>query len=671
MTQLGRVEFALVGGRVFTDFIDNAGGVHCSDREVNLKVLLGLAEARGELDREGRDQLVDDVVDDVVAAILYDNFLQAQILSQDVDRSAHHIEAYEDLMSVLESEGMLDRSIERLPSSDDMNERARNGVGMTAPELSVLLAYAKRSLRKWLLESDLPDWDDFGHTTDEYFPAQVRARFGHLIPEHPLKRELTATIVANRVVNSEGVTFVTRLMAETGAAPEAIVRAYHIARAVTEAADRWQAVEALVGQVPTELVRDLMQSIDDLVESVARWYLSNPHAYYMRDEIAEAKPAFEELAVAMVESAPAEWRRERDVEVEQWAAFGVPSLVAHRHIYQSELIHAPDIIAVARATDRSFREVSEVFLLTGSAFEIDWLESQVEELPVSTRWQRRAQQTVSEDLVLLRRQLAEKILTQSTSPDAHTALEHYLVARTHELGRLTRFMRMLAGDGVTDVASVIVAHPPDPEPRGLTPAAPAQGAVRTKVPVPHQAMQSEWTQRAGPRDRSSLSSNGSPEGEVDLGDPSVVAYSHAGSEDHLAVSEGRERAGPAAVGDDRRGCEVARRYEVVSSSEPQLEEDVRIGFHGHEPRGGAGSRVELVESHQRDRVTDLGGFGFDDELASRVDCHTDVVERETEPTRRIGAKTPRHGGAVDRQADPLVRLQATESNGVLICFSRS
>jgi glutamate dehydrogenase len=409
------------------------------------------------LDRAGRDALVTDVVDDVVSAIVYDNFLQAQILAQEVHGSAHRLEAYEDLMSLLESEGALDRGIELLPSTDEMNERARRGEGMTAPELAVLLAYSKRSLRDWLLDSDLPDWGDFDDVGRDYFPAEVVRRFGELIPEHPLRRELVATIVANRVVNSEGVTFVTRLMAETGAAAEQVVRAYHIARDVTDASSRWRAVEALVGRVPANVERELLEGIDGLVEDIARWYLTNPSAAFMSEVTANAKPAFDEMAEIIAEMGPPQWRSDRDDAVAVWTNQGVPRDVAIRHVYQEELVHAPDVIEVAHRTDRSVRDVAQMFLLVGPVFEIDWLEDQVAGLPAAGRWHRRAIKTVEDDLVLLRRQLAERILAGSGTAAPPVALDHYLVEHTHELGRLTRFMRSLAVDGVDDVASVIVA----------------------------------------------------------------------------------------------------------------------------------------------------------------------------------------------------------------------
>jgi glutamate dehydrogenase len=457
LTQLARIEYARLGGRVNTDFFDNSGGVHCSDREVNLKVLLGLAEESGDLQREGRDELVAAVASDVVDRILYDNFLQAQILSQETEVSSRRLEAYEDLMVLLEAEGLLDREIEQLPSTEELNERARVGDGLESPELAVLLAYAKRSLGEWLLNSPLPDNDAFEADLMDYFPSQVIKRFGDFVDRHPLRRDLVATIVANEVVNSEGITFVSRLMEETGAASEDVVRAYRIARAVAGASERWQAVESLVGVVSPDMERELLSEIDALVESIARWHLAHPSHQSMPDVVAAFRPAFEDLAAVIAEVGPPQWRAERREAVQRWVELGIPEPIAVRHVYQEDLVHGPDIIDVALKTGRLVEDVARVFFLAGSAFEIDWLEEQVDGLPGATRWHRRAIQTVSDDLVLLRRQLAEQILEEAPEADPAYALDTYLVGRTREIGRLTRFMRGLAVDGVDDVASVVVA----------------------------------------------------------------------------------------------------------------------------------------------------------------------------------------------------------------------
>ncbi|HJR92334.1 MAG TPA: NAD-glutamate dehydrogenase domain-containing protein, partial [Acidimicrobiia bacterium] len=180
LTQRGRIEFAAGGGKINTDFIDNSGGVNCSDREVNLKILLRLAEQRGELVRSERDDLLRAEADNVVAAILRDNFEQAQALSLEATVSPGRIDAYEQLMAGLEGEGILERDLEALPSSQQMLERARAGAGLSRPELAVLHAYAKRSLADAILVSELPDEWSLRDDLAAYFPGEISRRFGAL-----------------------------------------------------------------------------------------------------------------------------------------------------------------------------------------------------------------------------------------------------------------------------------------------------------------------------------------------------------------------------------------------------------------------------------------------------------------------------------------------------------
>ena len=219
LTRRARVEFARGGGRINADFIDNSAGVDCSDHEVNLKVLLGLAEQAGDLTRPDRDALLRDVTDEVVEHVLYDSFLQAQIIAQETRRSQRRLDAYEDLMAGLEEDGLLDRAAEALPSGEELAERRRAGRGMERPELSLLLTYAKRRVKLSLLESELLEDPWLERDLRGYFPQPVVERFGALLHEHPLRRELLATINANLVVNALGPVFVSQLVAERGARP--------------------------------------------------------------------------------------------------------------------------------------------------------------------------------------------------------------------------------------------------------------------------------------------------------------------------------------------------------------------------------------------------------------------------------------------------------------------
>jgi glutamate dehydrogenase len=457
LTQRARIEYAMAGGAVNTDFIDNSGGVDCSDREVNLKILLGLAEERGELDRTERDTLIEAVSDDVVARILYDSFLQAQILGQEIEESAKRLETYEDLMVQLEAEDLLLRELEGLPGPEEMTERARTGTGLTGPELAVLLAYAKRSLRTAILASDLPDRPHFDGDLSAYFPDAVSEAFGYQITHHPLRRELVATIVSNEVVNSEGITFVSRLMAETGAEPDAVVRAYRIARRVTRATRRWEDVEALVDLVDPEVQNELMHEVDELVESTARWYLANPTPGSIDETADAAAERFDELVRHLAALTPEQWREDKSVRLAELRRAGVPHDVAHRHIFETELLHGSEIIDVAGRSQRSVGDVADAFYYVGAPAGLDWLGERVALLPAGTRWHRRAAEAVEDDLRRLRRTLAERVLAECPELPPQPAVEQYLERRRRRVDRLDRFLRVLAADGVDDVASAVVA----------------------------------------------------------------------------------------------------------------------------------------------------------------------------------------------------------------------
>jgi glutamate dehydrogenase len=456
-TQRGRIEFAQGGGRINTDFIDNSGGVDCSDHEVNLKILLNLAISRGELALEERNEMLEACAADVVQHVLYTNYLQAQILSQELLVSTSRLESYEDLMRQLEGEGELDREVEFLPSTEEMAERRAAGTGMARPELAVLLAYAKRSLANALLRSDLPESEYLERDIQRYFPPAVVERFDGLLPEHPLRRELNATILANDAVNSQGVTFVTRLMRETGAQAADVVRAFRIARDVTGAVARWADVESLDGLIDPVVQNELMTGVDWLVETTSRWWLVQEAGARIGTTVEDASGAFAELTAVIDRVGSDSWREEHEQHVHRLMEEGVPMPIARRHAFQSELVHGPDIISVARETGRPVEEVARVFFLLGERLDIDWLEFRLEEMPAATKWQRWAVQAMEDDVFLVRRQLAERVIDEGAGAPVEEAVEAFLERRAERVARLERFMRTLATESLTDLAQLTVA----------------------------------------------------------------------------------------------------------------------------------------------------------------------------------------------------------------------
>jgi glutamate dehydrogenase len=453
ITQHGRIEFDLAGGLVFADFIDNSGGVHASDREVNLKILLGIAEASGKITRAERDEIIESVVDDVVEAILYDNFLQAQVLSQEAAESHRMVELYADLMDRLERDGILDREIEFLPSAEEMVQRGKDGLGMTRPELAVLLAYAKRSLTDLLLDSDLPDDSHFETDLFGYFPNVVSDRFGDEIRAHPLRRELISTIVANQALNSQGSTFYSRMRHLTGSPAHRIMRAYRVAREITGAVDRWTAIEDLVGTIDPGIGHEMLRDVDRLVSSVTRWYLNRSVTPTTIDEEIELSRAdFNALSEGMPSLDPAEWREPAEVSTAHMVDSGVPPEIARRHGFQRSLRRGPDIIELAHEHDRDVLEVAAIYTRVSYEFKVDWLERQIRNLPGLTTFERLAGESLRDDLQQMRRHIVAMVLEETEgSLDAHYARFSRLQPRRD------RLFHWLERDGVEDISAGMVA----------------------------------------------------------------------------------------------------------------------------------------------------------------------------------------------------------------------
>ncbi|MET0817778.1 MAG: NAD-glutamate dehydrogenase domain-containing protein, partial [Solirubrobacteraceae bacterium] len=426
------------------------------DHEVNLKILLGLAERRGELDRPGRDELLREVTGDVVAHVLYDSFLQAQILAEEVVVAKTRMFAYEDLMVALESSDLLARESEQLPGTEEIAERRRGGRGFERPELALLLAYAKRALALDLLGSAFCNDPWLERDLREYFPSRVVERFGHLLAEHPLRGELVAMVNANTVVNSLGPTFVSQLVGERGAEPADVVRAFRIAREVTGAGARWDAVEGLPRTTDRRVVTELMLGVDRLVEAAARWYLGHDDGTGLEQRIASDEAPFARLIAVLPDIGSDEWRAQRRATADKLIAKGIPAEVAWAHALTHELLQAPDIIAVARQTGRPVESVAEAFNLLAARLDIVWLLGALDELPQPTRTQRWAVQAVREDCLDALAELARCALVEADD-DAAAAVDAYLDARAALGRRLATVTASLTVEGTGDLPALMLA----------------------------------------------------------------------------------------------------------------------------------------------------------------------------------------------------------------------
>ncbi|MEE8272230.1 MAG: NAD-glutamate dehydrogenase domain-containing protein, partial [Alphaproteobacteria bacterium] len=275
LTQRGRIEYGLAGGRLNTDFVDNSGGVDCSDHEVNIKVLLNTVVADGEMTRKQRDRLLAEMTDEVGLLVLHDNYLQTQTLTMAESQGPAAVSALSRFMRNLERAGRLNREVEFLPDDEVLADRQNAALGLGRPELSVLLAYAKMELYDALLDSEVPDEPHLVADLIKYFPRPVRKRFRDVIPRHRLHREIIATILSNAVINRGGITFVSDLQEETDAAADEIARAFVVARETFDLRPVWIGIQSLDNEVPAATQVQMNMMTQDLLHRAASWFLRN------------------------------------------------------------------------------------------------------------------------------------------------------------------------------------------------------------------------------------------------------------------------------------------------------------------------------------------------------------------------------------------------------------
>ena len=410
-TQRGRVEYALAGGRIFTDAIDNSAGVDCSDHEVNIKVLLGDVVTSGDLTEKQRNELLIEMTDDVSRLVLRNNYRQTQALSLARKQAPSMLGVHVRLIQHLEQAGRLTRDLEALPSEEALAERRSSDGGLASPELAVLLAYAKIELYDALLASDLPDDEYMARELVRYFPHVLSERYGDRMHGHRLRRELIATYVTNSLVNRAGITFAFRLAEETGAEAADIARAYSVAREVYDLRALWTAIEELDAVIAADVQLDLLLEGRKLVERATRWLVrSRQRPLDIAAEIAYFASGAALLSEGLRALLVGPDRTSYEEAVAKSIRAGVPEELAARVAGLGTMFSALDIVEAADATGASLEEVAGVYHALGARLQLQWLRDQITALPRDNRWQTLARAALRDELYSVQSALTREAL---------------------------------------------------------------------------------------------------------------------------------------------------------------------------------------------------------------------------------------------------------------------
>jgi glutamate dehydrogenase len=458
-TQRGRIAYALGGGRIFMDAVDNSAGVDCSDHEVNIKILLDAIVADGDLTEKQRNSLLADMQDEVAALVLRDNYEQAQAISRSMALAKSMVEVHERYIRALEQSGALNRELEFLPSDETLGERKAAGGGLTTPEFAILLSYSKIALSQELLASDLPEDPYLSAELELYFPALLRERFRPQLLNHPLRREIIVSRVVNDLVNYAGTTFVFRLGDETGAGAAAVVRAYTAAREVFALRGLWGAIEALDGQVPAETQLAMLLSSRVLLERSTRWLLRNRRRPL---DIAATVSHFGPGARAISEALPTLLgSAERDVARRESARLetaGAPAALAERVAHLEPLVPALDIVEVADSAGVEVGSAADVYFALGALLELHWLRDQIVALPRDSRWDAMARAALRDDVYAEQAALTAEVL--GAGPDVRAPrdrVQAWLAENEAPVDRCLQVLTDMRTEGPPDLARLSVA----------------------------------------------------------------------------------------------------------------------------------------------------------------------------------------------------------------------
>jgi glutamate dehydrogenase len=456
VTQRGRVEFALNGGRLNTDFIDNSAGVDTSDHEVNIKILLNLAMRDGRLDQSKRKELLVEMTGEVEQMVLRSNYLQSQAITMMEKLSPSRLGSKAHFIEVLEDMGMLNRALEFLPDDDQLKERREQGIGLMRPELSVLLSYSKIVLYQQLLASDVPEDAWLSDEAVDYFPSPLRKRFAKYVSQHRLKREIIATQVTNSLVNRMGASFALRMHEDTGATPGEVARAYTIAREVFYARDYWARLEALDNKVPSGLQTDAMLAMWDLLRQAARWLLNlRGRRLDIRVMVERLKPGLRDIGKIIRRSMTEDEIAQLESQMQPYIDGGFPRSLAEWTVMLDRLFPALDVVETAASRRSDVRRIASVFFGLGDVLELKWLRRQVEALEVGGQWHAISRAYLRDELFTQHNRLVECVL--QVGGRKRDPLAAWQKAHAERVGVVQKMLRQMRKEGEIDYATLAVA----------------------------------------------------------------------------------------------------------------------------------------------------------------------------------------------------------------------
>jgi glutamate dehydrogenase len=459
LTQLGRIEAARNGVRLNTDAIDNSAGVDTSDHEVNIKILLDRIVHDGDLTVKQRNELLAAMTDDVAELVLANNYWQNMLLSNGRSQRGTLLPVHQRLMTSLENRGLLDRSIEFLPDDDEISERVAAGVGLSSPELSVLLAWSKIALTDDLMTTSVDEDDWAQEVLAGYFPPDLRSRYGNRLDEHPLRKEIVVTLLANDIVNHGGITFVHRVIEETGASVEEVARAYMAVRQIFDMDGAWVEIQSLDRVSPTAAQNEMYLELRRLLDRAVRWVLTTRGGVLdVSKLVKDIRPVVQLLSPQVPDMLQGSERARLEKRAGDFVALGAPEPLATRVAACLDQYSLLDIADISVREKQDPESVTKLYFMVSEKFGVDELLTQISELDRGDRWSALARGAVRQDLYAAQAGLTVRILRRTDPQDSpEDRIAVFAKANPEGIARARATLGEIRVDGNPSLATVSVA----------------------------------------------------------------------------------------------------------------------------------------------------------------------------------------------------------------------
>lgn len=455
-TQLGRIEYARKGGRINTDFIDNSAGVDCSDHEVNIKILLSDVMGRRKMSLPARNKLLESMTDDVSALVLRDNYQQTQALSLQEMLAQEHVNLHAELLRDLEKAGLIKRALEGLPDDETFARMARDGQGLTRPELSILMSYIKIVLYQRILASDIPDATEMESLLFEYFPKALQ-KYADEIRAHKLRREIIATQIVNTLVNRMGAVFVASRVAKTGEREEEVIKAFLVAQQAYGLDDIWQKIEALDNRVPSQVQISALKEVYTVVKRAVTWFLRyGGDNLDVGAEVEAFRPGIEKLRKSLRQMVPENVRLSLDSSSLKLAETGMPAAIAGDIAVIKLLSSASDIVDIGRKSKADVAEIAPAYFMVGERLGLDWLRQQASAIVPANPWQARVMGGLMDDFFIHQASITAAIFRGRKSRADAKQIEQWFVSRADLVSKIVQMVDELRAQPKVELEMLVL-----------------------------------------------------------------------------------------------------------------------------------------------------------------------------------------------------------------------